>query len=99
MVVCSASATGPFEVLPENNGVIVKGNDKWVGPGHNSVVRDDKSTDWLVYHAFHPNDRGKGRVMIMNRLVYGGDGWVRAEAGAPTLEVRVGPYISRRRLN
>jgi arabinan endo-1,5-alpha-L-arabinosidase len=97
MVARSTSATGPFEVLPENNGVIVKTNDKWLGPGHNSVIRDDKSTDWLVYHAYHPNDRARGRVMIMNRLIYGSDGWVRAEAGAPTKEIRVGPFINRRR--
>jgi len=97
MVARSTNATGPFEVLPENNGVIVKGNDKWLGPGHNSVVRDDKSTDWLVYHAFHPNDRARGRVMIMNCLIYGSDGWVRAETSAPTKEVRVAPFINRRR--
>lgn len=97
MVARSTSATGPFEVLPENNGVIVKSNDKWLGPGHNSVIRDDKSADWLVYHAYHPEDRNRGRVMIMNRLVYGSDGWARAEAGAPTKEVRVAPYINRRR--
>ncbi|MDQ3323834.1 MAG: glycoside hydrolase family 43 protein [Acidobacteriota bacterium] len=96
MVARSRSATGPFEVLPENNGVIVKGNEKWLGPGHNSVIRDDKSTDWLVYHAFYPNDRNRGRVMIMNRLLYGGDGWVRAESGAPTGETRVAPFVNRR---
>jgi arabinan endo-1,5-alpha-L-arabinosidase len=97
MVARSTSATGPFEVLPENNGVIVKGNEKWLGPGHNSVVRDDRSVDWMIYHAYHPNDRSRGRVMIMNRLVYGADNWVRAESGAPTKETRIGPTIKRRR--
>lgn len=99
MVARSKSATGPFEVLPENNGVIIKGNDKWLGPGHNSVIRDDKSSDWILYHAYYPNNRAKGRVMLMNRLIYGADGWVRAEPGAPTREVRVGPYINRRSQN
>ncbi|HEX8637838.1 MAG TPA: glycoside hydrolase family 43 protein, partial [Pyrinomonadaceae bacterium] len=56
MVARSRSATGPFEVFPENNGVIVKGNENWLGPGHNSVIRDDKSVDWTVYHAYHAND-------------------------------------------
>ncbi len=96
LVARSRSATGPFEVLPENNGVIVKGNDKWLGPGHNSVIRDDKSGDWLVYHAYHPNDRNRGRVMLINRLIYSDDGWVRAEPGAPTQEIRTAPYINRR---
>jgi arabinan endo-1,5-alpha-L-arabinosidase len=96
MVARSTDPTGPFEVMPENFGVIVHGNDKWLGPGHNSVIRDDKSVDWLVYHAYHPADRARGRVMIMNRLVYGSDGWVKAEGGAPTKEVRVAPFINRR---
>lgn len=97
LVARSRSATGPFEILPENNGVIVKGNDKWLGPGHNSVIRDDKGRDFLVYHAFHPNDRNRGRVMILDNLIYGADGWVRAAAGAPTREVRVAPFFNRRR--
>ncbi len=96
MVARSTSATGPFEILPENNGVIIKGNDQWLGPGHNAVIRDDKSVDWLIYHAYYPEDRARGRVMIMNRLVYGSDGWARAENGAPTKETRVAPFIKRR---
>ncbi len=92
----ATSATGPFTVLPENNGVIVKGNDNWLGPGHNSIITDDRATDWLMYHAYHPNDRPRGRVMIMNRLIYGSDGWARAESNAPTLEVRVAPFINNR---
>jgi len=97
MAARSRSATGPFEILPENNGVIVKGNDKWLGPGHNSVIRDDKSRDFLVYHAYHPNDRNRGRVILLDNLIYGADGWVRAASGAPTKETRVAPYINRRR--
>jgi hypothetical protein len=32
--------------------------------------------------------------MIINRLLYGSDGWVRAEAGAPTQEIRVAPRFN-----
>lgn len=93
----STNATGPFQIFPENNGVIIQSNDKWLAPGHNSVIRDDKFVDWIVYHAYHPNDRARGRVMIMNRLVYGSDNWIRAESGAPTQETRIAPFINRRR--
>jgi arabinan endo-1,5-alpha-L-arabinosidase len=99
MVARSTSATGPFTIFPENDGVIIRGNDKWLGPGHNSVIRDDRSTDWIVYHAYHADNRARGRVMLMNRLVYGSDGWVRAEAGAPTMETRVAPFINWRNPN
>ena len=97
MVARSTSPTGPFTVFPENNGVIVAGNEHWLGPGHNSVVRDEKSVDWIVYHAYHPDNRPLGRVMLMNRLIFGNDGWVRAETGAPTEEFRLGPIIGLRR--
>ncbi len=97
MVARSRNAAGPFEIFPENNGVIIKGNDKWLGPGHNSVIRDDRQNDWIVYHAYHPNDRNRGRVMLMNRLVYGSDGWVRPEMDAPTKETRIAPYVNRRK--
>jgi arabinan endo-1,5-alpha-L-arabinosidase len=97
MVARSTSPTGPFTVLPENNGVIISGNAEWLGPGHNSVIRDEKSIDWIVYHAYHADDRNRGRVMMMNRLVYSADGWVRAEAGSPTKEYRVGPIVNLRR--
>ncbi|MDQ4120268.1 MAG: glycoside hydrolase family 43 protein [Acidobacteriota bacterium] len=99
MVARSTSATGPFTILPENDGVIIRGNEKWLGPGHNSVIRDDRSADWIVYHAYHPENRARGRVMLINRLVYGSDGWVRAEAGAPTTETRLGPFIRGRSPN
>ena len=39
MVARSSSATGPYTVFPENNGVIISGNANWLGPGHNSVVQ------------------------------------------------------------
>ena len=97
MVARSTSATGPFTVLPESNGVIISGNANWLGPGHNSVIRDDKSVDWIFYHAYHPDDHGRGRVMLANRLVYGSDGWVRAETGSPTNEVRIGPIVYPKR--
>ena len=93
----ATSPVGPFTVLPENNGVIIKGNDKWLGPGHNSIITDDKTVDWIVYHAYHPDNRNLGRVMIINRLVYNADGWLRPEAGAPTLETRIAPRVNRRR--
>ena len=99
MVARSTSATGPFTIFPENDGVIIRGNDKWLGPGHNSVIRDDRSTDWIVYHAYHADNRARGRVMLMNRLVYGSDGWVRAEAGTPTNETRIAPFINWRNPN
>jgi hypothetical protein len=34
--------------------------------------------------------------MLANRLIYGNDGWVRAESSAPTKEVRIAPIVNFR---
>jgi arabinan endo-1,5-alpha-L-arabinosidase len=55
--------------------------ERWAGPGHCSVVRDDSGRDWIVYHAI---DRRKPylpsgdvrRVMHVDRLTYR-NGWPR----------------------
>jgi arabinan endo-1,5-alpha-L-arabinosidase len=98
MVARSKSATGPFETLAQAtkkpNSVILEKNDEWLAPGHNSVIRDAKGNDWIVYHAINLKkrklqekevlDRDVRRVMLMNRLVYR-NGWVYAEGGTPTV--------------
>lgn len=82
MVARSRSATGPFEILPEP---ILAARGDWIGPGHNSVVRDSAGTDWIVYHAVdarrprtRPGDEvNTRRVMLIDRLEWR-DGWPRA---------------------
>lgn len=97
MAARSRSATGPFEIFPDNEGVILAGNANWLGPGHNSIIGDDKAGVWMVYHAYYPDNRARGRVMLMNRLVYRTDGWLVPEADSPTRETRIGPRIDPRR--
>ena len=95
MVARSRSATGPFETLAEAAGsassVILERAGVWVAPGHNSVIRDARGDDWIVYHAVDSrrprsnptDDVNTRRVMLMDRLVYR-DGWPRVEAGHPS---------------
>lgn len=87
MVARSRSASGPFEVMPERGGVILERDARWIGPGHNSIVRDEAGTDWIVYHAVdvrrprtRPTDEiNTRRVMLIDRLVWE-NGWPRAVA-------------------
>ena len=67
--------TGPFQIYPKNNGVIVQSNNKWLAPGHNAVIYGNKSNDWIIYHAYHAKDRKRGRVMLLNALIYDNDDW------------------------
>ena len=95
LVARSRSATGPFETLAAATGrpqsVIVERNGAWVAPGHNSVVRDARGDDWIVYHAVDPRRSGSApgevntrRVLLLDRLVYR-DSWpALAPAGGPS---------------
>lgn len=98
MIARSRSATGPFETLGAATGksdsVILKGNNVWLAPGHNSVVTDAAGDDWIAYHAIdsrHPyqigevgGERHVRRVMLIDRLVYR-DGWPQIERGMPSV--------------
>ena len=85
------SATGPFETRAQATGqpgsAILVRNDRWLAPGHNSVVTDAAGHDWLAYHAistqrktFDPvnaEQEASRRVLLLDRLEYGPDGWPR----------------------
>jgi arabinan endo-1,5-alpha-L-arabinosidase len=100
MVARSRSATGPFEVLPERGGVILERAGNWIGPGHNSVVRDASGADWVVYHAVdvrRPRSTPEAeintrRVMLIDRIVWR-DGWPRVEG--PTEGPQPAPAVRR----
>ena len=102
LVARSRSATGPFEVKPERRGVVLERSERWVGPGHNSVVRDSAGSDWIVYHAVdarHPrtkptDDANSRRVMLIDRIVWE-DGWPRVEG--PTEAPQRAPSTDRPR--
>lgn len=86
MVARSHSATGPFETLEQARGtpesIILGKSGKWVAPGHNSVITDDRGRDWMLYHAVDigrprtkpTDDVNTRRVMLVDRIEWR-DGW------------------------
>ncbi|MDX6693467.1 MAG: arabinan endo-1,5-alpha-L-arabinosidase [Blastocatellia bacterium] len=104
MVARSKSALGPFETLAEATGksssAILERNERWIAPGHNSVLRDAHGRDWIFYHAIDANnrflkndiagDRDVRRIMLMDRLVYH-NGWPMIERGSPSTTRKPGP--------
>lgn len=96
MVARSKSATGPFvsyaQLTQSENSVILKGNQKWIAPGHNSIVTDRANQDWIVYHAIDSSNRSKGRVMLVDKLFYK-DGWPKIETGTPSLKLKSMPIV------
>lgn len=106
LIARSKSATGRFESLTKVAGkksnTILQSNDRWIAPGHNSVIRDAAGQDWIFYHAINPNNRllqsripGAWivrRVMLIDRLVYK-DGWPQIEGGSPSTREQQGPVV------
>lgn len=81
MVARARAPTGPFTVKPENGGVILEGDGKWIAPGHNAVIEAAGET-LVFYHAVdaakprsqpagEPNTR---RIMLIDRLGWR-NGW------------------------
>src|SRR5690606_1167931 len=77
------------------------GGESFVGPGHNTVVRDDAGDDWLVYHAIDPGEpRLPGgatrRPMMLDRIQWE-DGWPVVDGGVPSTESPTTPRIESAR--
>jgi arabinan endo-1,5-alpha-L-arabinosidase len=106
MVARSKSAVGPFETLAQATGkansAILEANERWIAPGHNSVIRDAAGQDWIFYHAIDARnrtlknditgDRDVRRIMLMDRLVYR-NGWPVIEKGSPSTTRQQGPQV------
>jgi arabinan endo-1,5-alpha-L-arabinosidase len=63
----------------------------WHAPGHNSIIRDERGTDWMVYHAVdvrkpraEPDaELNTRRIMLIDRLVWK-NGWPSVAGGIPS---------------
>ena len=86
MVARSESATGPFETLEEARGVphslMLFKSEKWLAPGHNSIVTDEAGDNWILYHAIdvdRPRQRQEDeinsrRILLIDKIEWR-DGW------------------------
>ena len=65
---------------------VVQGNSKWAGTGHNSIIlKDDASQEWIIYHGYLRDQADKGRVVLMDKLLWSEDGWPYVEGYAPSV--------------
>ncbi|MGB3775095.1 MAG: arabinan endo-1,5-alpha-L-arabinosidase [Leeuwenhoekiella sp.] len=82
----SKKAIGPYvdkDGKELNNGggtLIIEGNDKWYGAGHNSTYTFD-GKDYIIFHAYDANDNGAPKLKIAE-LTWDAKGW-------PTLKENV----------
>lgn len=87
----ASSILGPYE---KHGAPLLANNERWVGPGHGSIVTIVGETsgsmlDYFVYHAWtNAGDGtqlgGDGRQVLVDRIVWGGDGWPAIHDGTPS---------------
>jgi arabinan endo-1,5-alpha-L-arabinosidase len=100
MVARSKSATGPFETLEQAKGVphslMLFKSERWLAPGHNSIVTDKAGQVWIVYHAIDVNrprqrqedEINSRRILLIDRIHWR-DGW--PHVGTPSNEPQIAP--------
>ncbi|MFL6772812.1 MAG: glycoside hydrolase family 43 protein [Sphingomicrobium sp.] len=100
MVARSQSPTGPFETLEEARGVphslMLFKSERWLAPGHNSIVVDKAGDTWIVYHAIDVNrprqrqedEINSRRILLIDRIQWR-DGW--PFVGTPSEEPQAAP--------
>lgn len=79
-----------FNLNPGENG------KKFVGPGHNAVITDEKGNDWMVYHAIDESDPrllsgATKRPLMIDRMVWK-NGWPAVANQEPSTGPTQGPY-------
>jgi arabinan endo-1,5-alpha-L-arabinosidase len=100
MVARSKSATGPFETLEQAKGVphslMLFKSERWLAPGHNSMVTDKAGEEWIVYHAIDVNrprqrqedEINSRRILLIDKIEWK-DGW--PHVGTPSDEPQRAP--------
>lgn len=88
----SKSVLGPYvnkegkSMVDNGFEVVIKGNDKFVGPGHNSqLITDSNGRDWLLYHSYYREKPNGGRYLMLDEIVWV-DGWPELAKKGPSHE-------------
>ena len=96
----SKKLAGPYvdrqggRMLDNHYETVIKGNDRWKGPGHNSEIITDKEGDtWLLYHAYDALDPEKGRVMLLDKLLWDEEGWPYVKGVTPSTTPQDAPVL------
>ena len=102
MVARSERPTGPFVTLEEARGVphslMLYKSERWLAPGHNSIVTDKAGQTWIVYHAIDVNkprqrqedEINSRRIMLIDKIQWR-HGW--PHVGTPSDEPQAAPIV------
>lgn len=97
----SESLLGPYvdrkggRMLDNCFEVLIAGDDRFAGTGHNSnVMEDDEGQTWIFYHAYDSAAPDKGRQTMLDRVHWDDEGWPRVNTGHPSCVYGV-PAVSK----
>jgi arabinan endo-1,5-alpha-L-arabinosidase len=89
-----ARATSPLGPFHKRSAPILHSNDKWTGPGHNSIVPSG-GHDFIVYHAWrgaHACGESGNRELLIDWVTWRG-GWPFINSGSPSRGVHTAPPV------
>ena len=74
--------------------VVLSGNTKFVGPGHNSrIVVDKDERTWMFYHAYIRGKSDIGRTVCLDEVKWTDNEWPYFEGDGPSSSKQNGPSI------
>lgn len=89
----STSLLGPYvsksgvSMLDNGYDVVIRANDHFVGPGHNSeIVTDSEGNEFILYHSYNRMTPSKGRFLMLDRIFWSEDGWPLIKGDSPSSE-------------
>ncbi len=98
VVARSEFATGPYvdrnghSMKAANVGTpILERNDSFAGPGHNAIFQDMAGDTWMLYHGYMTSNPARGRVLLVDKINWGDDGWPSIHGGTPSTTPLQGP--------
>ena len=81
---CNAMLSNGKSMVDDAFEVVIRGNDRFVGPGHNSQLLTDKDgRDWIRYHSYCRDNTSGGRYLMLDEIVWE-DGWPRLAKYGPS---------------
>ena len=96
----SKDLKGPYfsknggQMLSNQFTVLLSGNKKFVGPGHNSrIMKDKDGKTWMLYHAYVRGKSKIGRTVCLDEVKWTKDNWPYFDGNGPSSTKKVGPYV------
>jgi len=104
-VLRSTSLIGPYvdrtgkTAISSTGSVVVQAGNQYVGVGHNSIIKDDNDTYWLVYHGINKDDPylpngATRRPLMIDKIIWDSKGWPQIYNFVPSETNTEVPFIN-----